>query len=361
MEKLFKESLCLVCHTASQCLLIPCNHSVCQNCYTEYYRPRLLALYNLICGNVDNFNGKSTCLGCPYNCESSRLSVDSGLLLKLFNQRKDQDSVYIVSVLRLFLTGIPTYFLFCAGCQSLHADLNPIKLCPELNKRLSHELNKRTAELVDEYKNPVKEYDFADFASDSSAETRPENDFLILLDDLKQPKCAGQDLSKIFKLSKNNAANSKYFALASFEYTNKNEFFVSLPQGTKPLIKAIYTISNTWNAKNSGPNIVQNLLTANNLNISYEFVRDIYQNLTNDQMVTQHGKNYLLLIRENKDVYFEKQGDRLKIYKFNQRYLSLDAVFTVCKAIVVNEDEESIYVEQFDMVSFSRLYKVTKV
>lgn len=360
MEKLFKESLCLFCQTANQCLLIPCSHSICKNCYTDFYRPRLLALYNLICENVDNFNGKSTCLGCPYNCESSKLTVDSFLLRKLFSERNDQQSVNIIHILKLFLTGIPTYFLNCANCQLLHAELNPVNMCPEINKRLVPELNKRTAELIEEYKNPIREFDFADLASDSYVKTEPENDFLILLDDLKQPKYAAQN-TRIFKLSKSNAANSKYFALASIEFTNSTEFFVFLKTGTKPLIKVIYTISNTWNANNSGQNIVQNLLTTNNLRISYEFVRDISQRLSNDQIVNQQGTNYLLLIRENKDVYFEKVDNLIKVYKFNNKFLSVNILFTVCKAIVVKEDDDSIYIEQFDMLSFSRVYKVTRI
>jgi hypothetical protein len=362
MEKLYRETVCVVCKTASLCLDLPCKHYPCKKCYTDYYRPRVAAIYGLICQNVEQYNGKSTCLCCTFNCDASQLTVDPNTLIELFRAFGDDDSVNYVACLKLFFSGITTFFYFCHHCQMLHTDTVSVDLCPIIKERYVPEFDKRTKKLLEEYKNPVHSFEFVDLGESSNIQEDPKFDFLIMLDNAKQPKTVGNMATRLFKLSRNNAQNCSYFALASIKFLDQNDCLVNVKQGEKPLIKAIYSITNTNDARLGIKNIIEDLMKTNNMRFRYEFIKNCGSRLQNDRVVNETGVNVLLLIGENKDVIYEKVGSNLKIYKLCQKYLNPNREFTVGKAVVVEADnEEFIVIEQLDMLAFSQIFRVTAV
>jgi hypothetical protein len=237
-----------------------------------------------------------------------------------------------------------------------------VDLCPIIKERYVPEFDKRTKKLLEEYKNPVHSFEFVDLGESSNIQEDPKFDFLIMLDNAKQPKTVGNMATRLFKLSRNNAQNCSYFALASIKFLDQNDCLVNVKQGEKPLIKAIYSITNTNDARLGIKNIIEDLMKTNNMRFRYEFIKNCGSRLQNDRVVNETGVNVLLLIGENKDVIYEKVGSNLKIYKLCQKYLNPNREFTVGKAVVVEADnEEFIVIEQLDMLAFSQIFRVTAV
>jgi hypothetical protein len=129
---------CTYCSQTKLSLNFPCSHSFCRDCYYSYYRSRIQSLTTIINNNPEVINGKCTCIGCPYFCDVSELTISPDTLKDIFISKNDIENGNTISTCSSFLSGIPTYFYRCTDCYVVHTSFENKFNCPTAVARRSY-------------------------------------------------------------------------------------------------------------------------------------------------------------------------------------------------------------------------------
>lgn len=367
MERLYSEAECLLCNIQKNCLSFPCRHSVCNKCYLDHYKPRIRQLEKMIMQNVEKYNGKSTCLGCVYRCEESLLTMDPSVLCRMFRENNDENSASLIEKYRHFFLGIPSYFLKCEYCKTVHVQIRPIEFCPVAREIYEPKFNETVSGLINSYNMSPFSYFLSSFVNYETNVTEEYKEHLVFLNESKSLHLLQLSPLKIFKLSNANLRTHYYFALVSIKIIKEDNIFVFVNKVEDCIIKAIYKIERTENLasliKRQPSNdsvLLSQIMTKLDLKFGYTFIKNTDQVYANNELVESQGSDFIFMISPNFDVYAEKyQEEWLKIYIYCSEYAKPGVLISLAKAITIEQKENYIIVSGFDMISCSKIYKLT--
>lgn len=366
MEKLYEESTCMHCEIPEHCLSFPCKHLICNKCYINYYRPRIRELNKMIQANVDNFNGKCTCFGCIYRCECSLLCMDPSVLSKIFRDSNDNETADIIDGYRLFFLSIPCYFYNCEFCNIIHTDFKYIEVCPKVKERFESKYNSDVNRILSEYRISGLKFNAIKYIYNNQADLEGYSECLVFLDDKRELSVLPGKPMKIFKVYEKNIKTNNLFALVSIKAIKEDDIFVYIENPEDCRIKVVFCIDKTDNAKKLVPkeasndsNMLTQMLKSYGVNVGFSYVKSVDRTYGVDSFVSQEGKICLLLIDDRFELYSQQFEDSLKFFKLHKNYLKSDLKFTIAKVIVMSEAEDYIVVSGYDMISYSKIYRIT--
>lgn len=129
LDKFIFDSNCITCNTHQKCLVFPCSHKFCQNCYYSYYAGKISRLNSVLEKNTNTLCGLASYIGCPCFCKESALTVTPNDLKELFVYYKNWDLANIIDICSSFLLGIKTYFFKCGRCYKITSSITQNLKC----------------------------------------------------------------------------------------------------------------------------------------------------------------------------------------------------------------------------------------
>ncbi|OMJ83436.1 hypothetical protein SteCoe_15602 [Stentor coeruleus] len=129
LSKFILDSECVTCKNHNKCIIFPCRHSFCQNCYYTYYMAKISRLNSILEQNPKVLYGLASYIGCPAYCKESALTVSPDELKELFAYYKNWDLTNVIDICSSFLLGIKSYFFKCSRCNKITSSIKENVMC----------------------------------------------------------------------------------------------------------------------------------------------------------------------------------------------------------------------------------------
>ena len=229
------EILCSYCKTLKDCITFPCLHNFCRKCYFDYYMPKITQLSYLLTSDPSVLNGACTYIGCPAYCKESALTISPDWLASLFESFNHFDNASVIRNCSSFLSGIPTYFIYCQNCRTTHVsvyenfkcdyDLQKVKAGGE-QQDLQEEAVVRLLKISKIFNAfPYKVCATNDIDENAFTVLEHGIEYLIALaEDFTIITTETGGYTKVFKLTLANWMSYTYFAVAKAIITKEDEF-----------------------------------------------------------------------------------------------------------------------------------------